>query len=123
MSLHERTEGWTTGLRLAALWLAGHPDPEVLAAGFSAPSGRGRIAGLRVVVGTAMGQLRPRPGGHQGRRPGHVLFRGHAVLAIPPVPTWAMITVIVGWSAIGGWPPAMPENPLAKIATCSTIAA
>jgi len=33
--LHERTEGWAAGLRLAALSLAGHPDPERLAAGFS----------------------------------------------------------------------------------------
>jgi len=33
--LVERTEGWAAGLRLAALWLAGHPDPERLAAGFS----------------------------------------------------------------------------------------
>ena len=27
-SLHERTEGWAAGLRLAALSLAAHPDPE-----------------------------------------------------------------------------------------------
>jgi len=33
--LHERTEGWAAGLRLAALSLAGHPDPARLAAGFS----------------------------------------------------------------------------------------
>jgi LuxR family transcriptional regulator, maltose regulon positive regulatory protein len=33
--LHERTEGWAAGLRLAALSLAGHPDPEPFAAGFS----------------------------------------------------------------------------------------
>ena len=26
--LHERTEGWVAGLRLAAISLAGHPDPE-----------------------------------------------------------------------------------------------
>ena len=32
--LHERTEGWAAGLRLAALSLAGHPDPARLAAGF-----------------------------------------------------------------------------------------
>ena len=34
-ALHERTEGWAAGLRLAALSLAGHPDPERLAAQFS----------------------------------------------------------------------------------------
>ncbi len=33
--LLERTEGWAAGLRLAALSLAGHPDPERFAAGFS----------------------------------------------------------------------------------------
>jgi LuxR family transcriptional regulator, maltose regulon positive regulatory protein len=35
VSLHERTEGWAAGLRLAALSLAGHPDPGRFAAGFS----------------------------------------------------------------------------------------
>ena len=33
--LYERTEGWAAGLRLAALSLAGHPDPEAFAASFS----------------------------------------------------------------------------------------
>jgi LuxR family maltose regulon positive regulatory protein len=33
--LHERTEGWAAGLRLAALSLGGHPDPERFAAEFS----------------------------------------------------------------------------------------
>jgi LuxR family transcriptional regulator, maltose regulon positive regulatory protein len=33
--LHARTEGWAAGLRLAALSLAGHPDPERVAAEFS----------------------------------------------------------------------------------------
>jgi LuxR family maltose regulon positive regulatory protein len=32
--LHERTEGWVAGLRLAALALTGHPDPERFAAEF-----------------------------------------------------------------------------------------
>jgi LuxR family maltose regulon positive regulatory protein len=32
--LHDRTEGWAAGLRLAALSLAGHPDPERFAAEF-----------------------------------------------------------------------------------------
>jgi hypothetical protein len=31
----ERTEGWAAGLRLAALSLAGHPDPEQFAEQFS----------------------------------------------------------------------------------------
>jgi LuxR family maltose regulon positive regulatory protein len=34
-ALHGRAEGWAAGLRLAALALAGHPDPERLAAEFS----------------------------------------------------------------------------------------
>ncbi len=33
--LYERTEGWVAGLRLAALSVAGHPDPERFAAEFS----------------------------------------------------------------------------------------
>ena len=33
--LHERTEGWAAGLRMAALSLAGHPDPERFASEFS----------------------------------------------------------------------------------------
>ena len=33
--LYERTEGWAAGLRLAALSLAGHPDPDRFAAEFS----------------------------------------------------------------------------------------
>ena len=33
--LHERTEGWAAGLRLAALSLSGHPDPGRFAAEFS----------------------------------------------------------------------------------------
>ena len=35
VSLHERTEGWAAGLRLAVLSLAGHPDPGRFAAEFS----------------------------------------------------------------------------------------
>jgi LuxR family transcriptional regulator, maltose regulon positive regulatory protein len=33
--LHERTEGWVAGLRLAAISLAGHPDPERFVREFS----------------------------------------------------------------------------------------
>ena len=33
--LHQRTEGWAAGLRLAALSLVGHPDPERFVAEFS----------------------------------------------------------------------------------------
>src|SRR5207244_2712441 len=33
--LVQRTEGWAAGLRMAALSLAGHPDPERFAAEFS----------------------------------------------------------------------------------------
>jgi hypothetical protein len=64
------------------------------------------LDGQRVVVGVAMDQLRPAgmAGGGQG---GPVLFGGRGVLSIPPMPTWAMITVIVGWivgwSVIGAW--------------------
>ncbi|MEV5532876.1 LuxR C-terminal-related transcriptional regulator [Streptomyces prunicolor] len=34
-ALHQRTEGWAAGLRLAVLSLAGHPDPERFVAEFS----------------------------------------------------------------------------------------
>jgi len=34
-ALHQRTEGWVAGLRLAALSLAGHPNPDAFAAEFS----------------------------------------------------------------------------------------
>ena len=75
------------------------------------------INGQRLVVGVAMDQLRPAglAGGGAGG-PGHVLFGGRGALGIPPMPTWAMITVIVGWivgwSVIGagGWRPATPDN-------------
>src|SRR4029077_17515374 len=33
--LHQRTEGWAAGLRLAVISLAGHPDPERFVAEFS----------------------------------------------------------------------------------------
>jgi hypothetical protein len=70
------------------------------------------INGQRVVVGVALDQLRPAvlAGGGAGAGPGgpgHVLFGGRGALGIPPMPTWAMITVIVGWivgwSVIGAW--------------------
>jgi hypothetical protein len=65
------------------------------------------LDGQRLVIGVAMDQLRPAAlasgtSGHGGR----VLFGGRA-LGIPPMPTWAMISVIVGWvvvwSALGAW--------------------
>jgi hypothetical protein len=72
------------------------------------------INGERLIVGIAMDQLRPAalgspngPAGGGGGGPGHVLFGGQGALGIPPMPTWAMISVIVGWivgwSAIGAW--------------------
>ncbi len=74
------------------------------------------IDGQRLVVGVAMDQLRPAwlssagsVGGGGG--PGQLLFGqgfgGRGALGIPPMPTWAMISVIVGWivgwSVIGAW--------------------
>jgi hypothetical protein len=71
------------------------------------------LDGQRVVVGIALDQLRPAglaagPGGG-GPGPGGpgILFGGRGALGIPPMPTWAMVTVIVGWivgwSVIGAW--------------------
>jgi hypothetical protein len=72
------------------------------------------LDGQRLFAGIALDQLRPAAlgagslaGGAGPGGPGHVLFGGRAALAIPPMPTWAMICVIVGWavgwSAIGAW--------------------
>ncbi|HEY0999410.1 MAG TPA: hypothetical protein VGD83_07215, partial [Streptosporangiaceae bacterium] len=71
------------------------------------------LDGQRLVVGLAMDQLRPAAlapgtgGGPGGPGPGRVLLGGRGALGIPPMPTWAMISVIVGWivgwTAIGAW--------------------
>jgi len=70
------------------------------------------LDGQRLVVGIALDQLRPAGlgaagAGGPGPGPGHILFGGRGVLGIPPMPTWAMIAVIVGWivgwSVIGAW--------------------
>jgi hypothetical protein len=67
------------------------------------------IDGQRLLIGVAMDQLRPAglasPNSAGG--PGQLLFGGRGALGIPPMPTWAMISVIagwiVGWSGIGAW--------------------
>jgi hypothetical protein len=69
------------------------------------------IDGQRLDIGVAMDQLRPAGlasgAGSSGGGPGQALFGGQGALGIPPMPTWAMIAVIlgwiVGWSAIGAW--------------------
>jgi hypothetical protein len=69
------------------------------------------IDGQRLIIGLAMDQLRPAglASGNSvgGGGSGQVFFGGHGALGIPPMPTWAMISVIVGWtaswSAIGAW--------------------
>jgi hypothetical protein len=69
------------------------------------------IDGQRLILGIAMDQLRPAAlaSGNAGAGgvPGQVLFGGRGALGIPPMPTWAMIAVIVGWivgwSGIGAW--------------------
>ena len=64
------------------------------------------IDGQRLLIGVAMDQLRPAAlaaasGGGGGPGPGHILFGGQGALGFPPMPTWAMISVIVGWPGIG----------------------
>ncbi|HEY3979718.1 MAG TPA: hypothetical protein VGM79_20755 [Streptosporangiaceae bacterium] len=64
----------------------------------------GLINGERLVVGVAMDQLQPAAlAGGTTVGPGG----GPRELHLPPMPTWAMITVIVGWivgwSVIGVW--------------------
>ena len=69
------------------------------------------IDGQRLIIGVAMDQLRPAGlasgSSAGGGGPGPVLFGGHGALGIPPMPTWAMVSVIVGWiaawSVIGAW--------------------
>jgi len=67
------------------------------------------IDGQRLLIGVAMDQLRPAglASGNSAGGPGPVLFGGRGALGIPPMPTWAMISVIAGWmagwSAIGAW--------------------
>jgi hypothetical protein len=61
------------------------------------------LDGQRVFVGIAMDQLRPEyisAFNATTRGPGHRVAGG-GELNIPPMPTWAMITVILGW--IVGW--------------------
>src|ERR1700691_1148794 len=68
------------------------------------------LNGQRLDVGIAVGQLRPAalaPATGGGPGPGGLLFGGRGALDIPLMPTWAMISVIVGWivvwSVIGAW--------------------
>ncbi len=73
------------------------------------------INGQRLFFGVAMDQLKPavlsggRIGvaGGGGGGPRHVLLGGGGGLGIAPMPTWAMISVIVGWivvwSVVGVW--------------------
>jgi len=67
------------------------------------------LNGQRLDVGIALDQMRPAglAGGAGLHAPGRVIFGGRGVLNIPPMPTWAMIAVIVGWivgwSVIGAW--------------------
>ena len=55
------------------------------------------INGQRLVVGVAMEQLRPAGLASTG---GRRVLGGHSALGIPPMPTWAMISVIVGWMVV-----------------------
>jgi len=70
------------------------------------------IDGQRLIIGVAMDQLRPAAlaaasGPGQGGGGGGILFGGRGAIGFPPMPTWAMISVIlgwiVGWSGIGAW--------------------
>ena len=69
------------------------------------------LNGQRLLVGVAMEQLRPAAlisvngVGHHG--PGRAILGGRGELGIPAMPTWAMVSVIVGWfvvwTGIGAW--------------------
>jgi hypothetical protein len=67
------------------------------------------LDGQRLDVGVAMDQLRPAalaPASPVGG-PGGLLLGGRGALGIPPMETWAMVSVIVGWivvwSVVGAW--------------------
>jgi ABC-type multidrug transport system permease subunit len=67
------------------------------------------IDGQRLIIGVAMDQLRPAAlaAASGGGRGGGILFGGRGAIGFPPMPTWAMISVIAGWivvwSGIGAW--------------------
>jgi hypothetical protein len=67
------------------------------------------LNGERLFAGVAMDQLKPAAltGGFTSRFGRIGTTHGHPGLGIPPMPTWAMITVIAGWiagwTAIGAW--------------------
>jgi ABC-type multidrug transport system permease subunit len=68
------------------------------------------IDGQRLIIGVAMDQLRPAAlaaASSPGRGGGGILLGGRAAIGFPPMPTWAMISVIVGWivvwSGLGAW--------------------
>ena len=63
--LHQRTEGWAAGLRLAAISLTGHPDPERFVAEFS---GSDRTVAEYLLAEMLDRQPRRRP----GSAPAHV---------------------------------------------------
>jgi len=60
------------------------------------------LNGERLVVGVAMDQLKP-----AALAGGNTVGPGGGLVHLPPMPTWAMISVIagwiVGWSVIGAW--------------------
>jgi hypothetical protein len=60
------------------------------------------LNGERLLVGVAMDQLKP-----AALAGGSTVGPNGGLLHLPPMPTWAMITVIacwiIGWSAIGAW--------------------
>jgi hypothetical protein len=66
------------------------------------------LDGQRVLLGVALDQLRPATLGSLGGSGGTLLGGGGGPLgSLPPMPTWAMITVIAGWligfTGLGAW--------------------
>jgi hypothetical protein len=65
------------------------------------------LDGQRILLGVALNQLKPAALASLGGSGGLLMGGGGPLDGLPPMPTWAMITVIVGWlvgfTGLGAW--------------------
>ena len=86
VTLHARTEGWAAGLRLAALSLAGHPDPERFVAEFSGSERTVADYLLAEVLAARAGRRAPAPAAHVDPGAGE-RTAGRSSSSTPPGPS------------------------------------